>query len=198
MFSARIRFVFGLIFFVPHHNPVISHLKRSKLFPGRIGKTVIEYRKFLSFFLTGFLMKYLLLMALTLFRFSDSFGLGAANYGLSSEVCSPNPIPSHEENFVLTSISVSWAKKSLPTEPPRWYTCEGTARATATGSATKFDWQILNLTTGGIDAQKFGIGKTWFFGYIEPMNEYQIQVRESGTTNWFTKPMSVPEGCGIK
>jgi len=144
-------------------------------------------------------MKYLLLLALTLFRLADSFGLEATtNAELSDENRSPNFVSLDEEIYVPTSISVTWTKKRLPTEPSSWYTCEGTAKVTATGSATKFDWQILNLTTGGVDAQKFGIGKTWVFGYMEPMNEYQIQVRESGTSNWFTKPMSVPAGCGIK
>jgi hypothetical protein len=144
-------------------------------------------------------MNYLLFLALSLFRLAGSFGLEAStNFGLSDEVRSPNCGFTNEETYVPTSISVTWAKKRLSTESANWYTCEGTAKVITTGSATKFDWQIMNLTTGGVELQKFGIGKTWVLGYIEPLNDYQIQVRESGASDWFSKPMSVPTGCGIK
>lgn len=97
---------------------------------------------------------------------------------------------------IIAQCTVTWNKKKGSTDPSGWYTCEGTAKITSSGAVTKFDWQILNGTE--IELIKLNGGRTWHFGYIEPPNNYQIQVRESGTANWFTKPLVVPKGCGTK
>lgn len=141
-------------------------------------------------------MKILLFLGLlSVGQLAGVTGLGKLTF---SDIGEPGPekLQSVDLRGKPLLFQVQWSKKRQPTDPPGWYTCEGTAKITSKVSETRFDWQILN--DGVVELQKLNGSGIWNFGYIEPSNNYQIRVRVAGSSDWNTQPLVVPKGCGTK
>jgi hypothetical protein len=128
-------------------------------------------------------MTYLLLLALTLLRFSDSFGSEAATRsGLSEEIRSPFSSAVGLDTPLPPTISISWQN------------CAVVSTTNLTGS---LQWQLCKVYLGQILEEWAGAtgSSIWRQLYYEP-DDFVVRVRPVGTTAWTTSSIrQAKKGC---